>query len=121
MYAICASETSSCRLLPLRGRGRAGDGDDDDDGRAAVRKERRRKRRVTDDRTARMAMLCYVDLGIGIERKVQSGLIYVGGGVLMVRVSMESMMCCGGEGSGCGTQVRFCTSANTKIAVSTRQ
>lgn len=64
MYAICASETSSCRLLlfplPLRG-----DDDDDDDGAAgdgraaAARKEeddRRRNKRVTEVKTARMAV-----------------------------------------------------------------
>jgi hypothetical protein len=70
MYAMCASEISSCRLLllPLRDRDRVdvgdGDGDDDDDDvvvvgceRAAVRKEGRRKRRVTEVKTARMAVL----------------------------------------------------------------
>jgi hypothetical protein len=71
MYAMCASEISSCRLLllPLRDRDRVDvgdddDGDDDDDDvvvvgceRAAVRKEGRRKRRVTEVKTARMAVL----------------------------------------------------------------
>jgi hypothetical protein len=69
MYAMCASEISSCRLLllPLRDRDRVDVGDDDDDDdddvvvvgceRAAVRKEGRRKRRVTEVKTARMAVL----------------------------------------------------------------
>lgn len=66
MYAMYASEVSSCRLLllPLRDRDRVDVGDDDDDDvvvvgceRAAVRKEGRRKRRVTEVKTARMAVL----------------------------------------------------------------
>jgi hypothetical protein len=67
MYAMCASEISSCRLLllPLRDRVRVDVGDDDGDDavvvgeceRAAVRKEGRRKRRVTEVKTARMAVL----------------------------------------------------------------
>jgi hypothetical protein len=66
MYAMCASETSSWRLLLLPLRDRVGDevGDDDADDvvvvgceRAAVRKEGRRKRRVTEVKTARMAVL----------------------------------------------------------------
>jgi len=68
MYAMCASETSSCRLLllPLRdGLDVDVDVGDDDDvvvvvvecERTAVRKERRRKRRVTEVKTARMAVL----------------------------------------------------------------
>jgi len=65
MYAMCASEVSSCRLLllPLRVRARVDVGDDDDDvvgescERAAVRKEGRRKRRETEVKTARMAVM----------------------------------------------------------------
>jgi hypothetical protein len=67
MYAMCASEISSCRLLllPLRDRVRVDVGVDDGDDvvvvgeceRAAVRKEGRRKRRVTEVKTARMAVL----------------------------------------------------------------
>jgi len=66
MYAMCASETSSCRLLllPLRDGLDVDVGDDDDVvvvvvecERTAVRKERRRKRRVTEVKTARMAVL----------------------------------------------------------------
>jgi hypothetical protein len=59
MYAMCASETSSCRLLPLPLRG-------DDDGANtagdvnAARKDederRRNRRRVTEVKTARMAV-----------------------------------------------------------------
>jgi hypothetical protein len=68
MYAMCASETSSCRLLflPLRDRV-VGDDDVDDVGvvvvvgceceRAAVRKEGRRKRRVTEVKTVAARML----------------------------------------------------------------
>jgi hypothetical protein len=60
---MCASETSSCRLLllflALRDVVRVGEGEDEDVGdgceRAAVRKEeRRRKRRVTEVKTARI-------------------------------------------------------------------
>jgi hypothetical protein len=74
MYAMCASETNSCRLLLLPLRDRVGDdvGDEDDDvgvivvvvvvvvgceRAAAVRKEGRRKRRVTEVKTARMVVL----------------------------------------------------------------
>ena len=68
MYAMCASEISSCRLLflPLRDRDRVDVGDADADAddvvvvgceRAAVRKEGRRKRRETEVKTARMAVL----------------------------------------------------------------
>lgn len=71
MYAMCASDISSCRLLLLPLRGRLGDEVGDDVGdeeeedevvvvgceRAAVRKEGRRNRRVTEEKTARMAVL----------------------------------------------------------------
>jgi len=84
MYAMCASETSSCRLLPLRGdRDRDDDGaaaDDDDDERAAARKEGRRKRRVTDDKTARMAMFFRSVLGVFLQREFEGR--KVGGGAL---------------------------------------
>ena len=66
MYAMCASETSSCRLLlfplPLPLRVRVGDDDEVVVGceRAAVRKDGRRKRRVTEVKTARMVMVVLV-------------------------------------------------------------
>jgi len=66
MYAMCASETSSCRLLllplPLRVRVRGDDVDVVGCERAAVRKgkEGRRKRRVTEVKTARMVVVVLV-------------------------------------------------------------
>ncbi len=79
---MCASETSSCRLLllPLREDVRTDD-DDDGDGdvvvvvvgyeRAAVRKERRRKRRVTEVKTARIAVL-HSSIGRVVSGRVRS-------------------------------------------------
>jgi hypothetical protein len=82
MYATCASEISSCRLLflPLRDRvgvdvGDDDDDDDDDDGdvvvvvgceRAAIRKEGRRKRRVTEVKTETARMLAGISLLFGL-------------------------------------------------------
>lgn len=68
MYATCASEISSCRLLFLPLRVRVRDRVDVDVGddvvvvvgferAAAVRKEGRRKRRETEVKTARMAVI----------------------------------------------------------------
>ena len=82
MYAMCASEISSCRLLllPLRVRVRVDVGDDDvvvvgECERAAVRKEGRRKRRVTEVKTARMAVLVRIVVGkLGwLVRLIESG------------------------------------------------
>lgn len=64
MYATCASETSSCRLLLLRG-GAEAEGeavvDDDDDAEAErENKERRRKMRVTELNIVRMVgWICF--------------------------------------------------------------
>lgn len=62
MYAMCASDISSCRLLVRPLRERLGDDGGDEVvvvgcERAAVRKEGRRKRRVTEVKTARIAVL----------------------------------------------------------------
>lgn len=68
MYATCASETSSWRLLLLPLRDRVGDAVGvvgcERAAAAAVRKEGRRKRRVTEVKTARMAVL--VDWLVGL-------------------------------------------------------
>ena len=58
MYATCASDTSSCRLLLLRGgaeaEGEAVDDDDDDAEAERENMERRRKMRVTELNIVRM-------------------------------------------------------------------
>jgi len=80
MYAMCASETSSCRLLFLLLREAIRTGDDvvvvvvGYERVAAVMKERRRKRRVTEVKTARM-----------------SGRVGTKGVGLLVRVCVESL------------------------------
>ena len=61
MYATCASDTSSCRLLLLRGgaeaEGEAVDVDDDDAEAERENMERRRKMRVTELNIVRMVWL----------------------------------------------------------------
>ena len=89
MYATCASETSSCRLLLLRG-GAAElvvDGDAEGKGeRERENRDRRRKMRVTELNIVRIELIGLVrnwlNLGRGTKKK-KGGLIWFWFGLLV--------------------------------------